>query len=54
MILDNVIRELQEDPARRFVYVEMAFFSMWYWRQDNKTQEIVKNLFKQVQLEFVI
>jgi hypothetical protein len=30
LILDAVTRELQRDPKRRFTFVEMKFFSMWY------------------------
>ena len=31
LILDEVIPELLADPKKRFSYVEMKFFSMW-WR----------------------
>ena len=30
LILDNVISELIVDPKKRFSYVEMKFFSMWW------------------------
>jgi len=30
MIIDTVISELEKDPKRKFTYVEMKFFSMWY------------------------
>lgn len=43
-ILDGVITELQRDPARRFVYVEIAFFSRWWAQQDQRTKQIVKEL----------
>ena len=34
MILSTVMRELEKDPKRRFTYVEMKFFSLWYNAQD--------------------
>ncbi len=30
MIIETVISELIDDPAKRFTYVEMKFFSMWW------------------------
>jgi hypothetical protein len=30
LIIDSVINELLEDPAKKFTYVEMKFFSMWW------------------------
>jgi hypothetical protein len=32
MILDNVIDELLMDENKKFTYVEMKFFSMWFYR----------------------
>jgi alpha-mannosidase len=32
LILNSVIAELLNDPNKRFTYVEMKFFSMW-WRE---------------------
>ncbi|XP_052022231.1 lysosomal alpha-mannosidase isoform X2 [Apodemus sylvaticus] len=52
-ILDSVIAALQENPTRRFIYVEMAFFSRWWEHQSNATQDIVRNLVRQGRLEFV-
>ena len=43
-ILDTVIIELQKDPQRRFTYVEMKFFYMWYTRLAVETKLIVKKL----------
>jgi len=31
LIIDTVIDELMMDPKKKFTYVEMKFFSMW-WR----------------------
>jgi Glycosyl hydrolases family 38 N-terminal domain len=34
-ILDTVVQCLQADPARRFTYAEIAFFSRWWRQQDD-------------------
>ncbi|KAF4094455.1 hypothetical protein AMELA_G00015200 [Ameiurus melas] len=52
-ILDSVVSELQKDPARRFIYVETAFFYRWWKQQDRQTQNIVTQLVEQGRLEFV-
>lgn len=46
-ILDSVIYSLLNDPTRRFIYVEMAFFSRWWKQQTNVTQDAVRNLVRQ-------
>ncbi|XP_036278768.1 lysosomal alpha-mannosidase isoform X2 [Pipistrellus kuhlii] len=51
-ILDSVICSLLADPARRFVYVEMAFFSRWWHQQTKATQDVVRDLVRQGRLEF--
>nr|XP_058918757.1 lysosomal alpha-mannosidase isoform X1 [Kogia breviceps] len=51
-ILDSVISSLLAEPTRRFIYVEIAFFSRWWRQQTNTTQEIVRNLVRQGRLEF--
>ncbi|XP_044607793.2 lysosomal alpha-mannosidase isoform X2 [Equus asinus] len=51
-ILDSVISSLLEEPTRRFIYVEIAFFSRWWHQQTNRTQEIVRDLVRQGRLEF--
>ncbi|XP_069351428.1 lysosomal alpha-mannosidase isoform X2 [Eulemur rufifrons] len=51
-ILDSVISALLADPTRRFIYVEIAFFSRWWHQQTNATQEIVRKLVRQGRLEF--
>ena len=52
-ILDSVTRELARDPAKRFMYVETAFFSRWFDEQDADTQEMVRELVAQGRLEMV-
>lgn len=49
-ILDSVITSLLAEPTRRFIYVEMAFFSRWWHQQTNATQEIVRDLVRQGEL----
>lgn len=49
-ILDSVIASLLAQPARRFVYVEMAFFSRWWHQQTNATQDVVRDLVRQGEL----
>mmetsp|Transcript_3428 Transcript_3428/g.7967 ORF Transcript_3428/g.7967 Transcript_3428/m.7967 type:complete len:788 (+) Transcript_3428:97-2460(+) len=52
-ILDSVITQLQQDPARRFTYVEMAFFSRWFYDQTPSMQDTVRGLVASGQLDFV-
>lgn len=46
-ILDSVISSLLVEPTRRFIYVEIAFFSRWWHQQTNATQEAVRDLVRQ-------
>jgi len=48
-----VIQELIKKPHRRFTYVEMKFFTMWYYEQDEEVKEQVKMLVKEGRFEFV-
>jgi len=43
-ILDSVIDALVENPDRRYIYVEMAFF----WRWWNEQSEDIRNTVKQL------
>uniref|UniRef100_A0A3B4E6M6 Lysosomal alpha-mannosidase n=1 Tax=Pygocentrus nattereri TaxID=42514 RepID=A0A3B4E6M6_PYGNA len=52
-ILDSVVAELQKDPARRFIYVETAFFFRWWSQQSRSTRNIVTQLVQEGCLEFV-
>ena len=52
-ILNSVVQELQKDPSRTFIYVEMAFFARWWSEQTKSTKDIVKRLVASKQLEFV-
>jgi hypothetical protein len=53
LILETTIRELIADPNKKFSYVEMKFFSMWFYEQTPKMQDDVSNLVKQGRLEFL-
>ena len=53
-ILDSVVTELEKDTARKFSFVEIAFFWQW-WRalsemERNRTRKLVEN----GQLEFLL
>ncbi|XP_067877358.1 lysosomal alpha-mannosidase [Heterodontus francisci] len=52
-ILDSVIPQLQADPAKRFIYVEIAFFYRWWNQQTNSMKKVVKQLVSEGRLEFV-
>jgi len=52
-IFDTVIEELQVNLTRKFAIAEMGYFSMWYYKQDEKVKEAVKNLIHTGQLEFI-
>ncbi|KAJ7526059.1 hypothetical protein O6H91_17G079900 [Diphasiastrum complanatum] len=52
-VLDSVILALQEDPNRKFIYVEQAFFQRWWREQSKHKRKIVKRLVKAGQLEFI-
>ncbi|CAF1013919.1 unnamed protein product [Didymodactylos carnosus] len=52
-ILDSVIQSLVQNPERRFIYVEMAFFWRWWNQQASEMQETVKELVNNGRLEFI-
>lgn len=52
-ILDSVVKELWEDPKRRFIYVETAFFWKWWVRQSRRVKSKVHTLVRQGRLQFV-
>ena len=41
-ILDAVVRALDENPDRRFIYVEIAFFWRWWNQQTEEIHDKVK------------
>ena len=52
-ILDTVIMELENDPSKHFIYVEVAFFIKWWKEQTPSKQASVKRLVGNGQLEFI-
>ncbi|CAG4980624.1 unnamed protein product [Parnassius apollo] len=52
-ILDSVVKELWQDPKRRFIYVETAFFWKWWTRQSDDVRHKVHVLVRQGRLQMV-
>ena len=44
LILETVIDELLNDPNKKFTYVEMKFFSMWWKDQTDDMKTKVRQL----------
>jgi len=53
-LISEVVNELLKHPERKFTYVEMKFFSMWYKRQDKDTKGAVKQLIKEGRFEITM
>ncbi|KYQ93883.1 alpha-mannosidase [Tieghemostelium lacteum] len=51
--LDSAITSLLENPERKFIYVEIAFFERWWNEQTSYTQQLVQQLVASGQLEFI-
>ncbi|XP_033225120.1 lysosomal alpha-mannosidase-like [Belonocnema kinseyi] len=52
-ILKSVIQSLQENPDRRFIFVESAFFFKWWDKQDEEEKTIVRSLINEGRLEII-
>jgi len=52
-ILDTVVRALNEDPNRRFMYVETGFFARWWDQQPERVKAMTRRLVQNGQLEFI-
>lgn len=52
-IIDTSIAALLDNPDRRWIYVEQAFFQKWWVRQSAAKQAQVKQLVQAGQLEFI-
>lgn len=52
-ILDNMVLSLEDDKDRTFIYVEMAFFTKWYYTQNQDVKLRVKKLLKEGRFEFI-
>ena len=53
-ILDTVVPHLVEDPTKRFIYVETAYFWRWWEEQNDKMKSKVQKLIENGQLEFIL
>ena len=51
-ILDTVIESLSKSPKRKFIYVEMAFFTRWWKDQDENKRAEVRKLVEERRLQF--
>lgn len=52
-IIDSVIKELHKDQSRRFMYVESAFFWIWWKQASPKSRELFRSLVNNGQMEIV-
>lgn len=50
IIIDSAVDALLQDPSRRFIYVETAFFSKWWNDQDEELKDQVRMLVKEGRL----
>jgi len=53
-ILDSVVIALDENPDRRFIYVEMAFFWRWWNQQTDDIRNKVKQFVNEGIFYFLI
>ncbi|XP_030388139.1 lysosomal alpha-mannosidase-like [Scaptodrosophila lebanonensis] len=52
-IIHSVVKSLLEDPKKRFIYVESAFFFKWWAEQNFELREKVRMLVNEGRLEFI-
>ncbi|XP_033223798.1 lysosomal alpha-mannosidase-like [Belonocnema kinseyi] len=52
-IINSAVKSLQENPERRFIYVETAFLWKWWLRQDEKEKAAVRSLIDEGRLEII-
>ena len=52
-VVDTVAQMLEEDPNRKFIYVETAFFARWWDNASDEKRAKMKTLVKNGQLEFI-
>jgi lysosomal alpha-mannosidase len=53
-ILDSVVLALDENPDRRFIYVEMGFFWRWWLQQAEDTREKVRGFVNDGKVSYII
>ena len=52
-ILDSVVQALDQNPDRRFIYVEIGFFWRWWRQQTDVVRNTVQQFVNQGRLEFI-
>ncbi|XP_063233903.1 lysosomal alpha-mannosidase-like [Bacillus rossius redtenbacheri] len=52
-IIDSVVAELKDDPTKRFIQVETAFFWQWWQEQDDAMKDIYRSLINSGQIEMI-
>ena len=52
-ILDNMVVKLTQYPKMKFIWAEISFLAMWWNEQNRETQDMVRTLLKNGQLEIV-
>lgn len=52
-IITTVIQALAKDKKRKFIWAEISYFAWWWDEQNETTRQLVKELLKKGQLEFV-
>ena len=52
--INTVIIELEQNPKRQYIQVEIAFFERWWRMQTEEVQNRVRNLVKNGQLQFAL
>lgn len=53
LVLDNVIEQMSMRPNTKFTYVEIKYFTMWYYRQPIEIRNKVKQFVKEKRFEFI-
>ena len=53
LVIETVMRELIADPNKRFSYVEIKFFSMWWKYQTEDYKNEIRKLVREGRLEFL-
>ena len=52
-ILDNMLISLENNPNRKFTYVEVCYFKHWYQKLSEAKQNLVKKLINEGRLELI-
>mmetsp|Transcript_90839 Transcript_90839/g.207946 ORF Transcript_90839/g.207946 Transcript_90839/m.207946 type:complete len:1109 (+) Transcript_90839:54-3380(+) len=52
-VVDTVVERLRDDPNRRFMFVEIAFFARWWDEQPDWKRNVTRTLVEEGRLEFI-